>query len=268
MARLYILSEETLNKLKESETLKKNICHNLYEDASCQFEFGPNELIELKDFSIPDNLCEMMLKKGNDYEAAIYLHEQLGFSPLLAADEQVWAYLTHGPLLEYVKKRWPITDAEDDIKKVNHILDHWFINTHSRMMRNALASLWWSVEISILHDENEEDPYRLTRVLFKNYTLRVVTLVQVLRSRNVLRGILEWFYKNDQEAMEVRGAFIAKYLNQIASIKQLTVLSWEEIVLLIDDVKDVIEGINQRGDYQKVSVTDTIYNIRSNKTLQ
>ena len=144
--------------------------------------------------------------------------------------------------------------------KVSHILDHWFINGHSRLMRNALAALWWSVEISRL--ETESDPYRLTRILFANYTLRVVALAQVLRSRNVLRGILEWFAANGTDKMEVRGSFIAKYLNQLASIKQLTILEDCKIVALIDEVKDVIEKINKKEDYQNLSVSDIIFNMR------
>jgi hypothetical protein len=127
-------------------------------------------------------------------------------------------------------------------------------------MRNALASLWWSVEISKVEEDN---PYRLTKILFSNYTLRVVSLAQVLRSRNVLRGILEWFDKNGTDNMEVRGAFIAKYLNQLASIKQLTILDYCEIVVLIDEVNDVIKSIKDKKDYQNISVSDVIFNMRN-----
>ena len=63
--------------------------------------------------------------------------------------------------------------------------------------------------------------------------------------------------------MEVRGAFIAKYLNQLASIKQLTILDYREIVVLINEVKDVIMNIKDKKDYQNISVSDVIFNKRN-----
>ncbi len=254
MAKLFILSDSVLKELKNENAVNANF--DFYKSGTPSV-LKEEELIELKDCVIPDNLCESMLAAETNLDAAIILYEGMELSPLLASDERLWTYLTHGPLLSYVQKKWAVDDSKN---KVGHILDHWFVNGHSKLMRNALASLWWSVEISKL--ESKTDPYRLTRILFTNYTLRVVALAQVLRSRNVLRGILEWFAANGTEKMEVRGSFIAKYLNQLASIKQLTILEDHKIVALIDDVKDVIEKLNEKEDYQNLSVSDIIFNMR------
>ena len=260
MANLYVLTEKALEELKKEETINKNI-------DKCYKTGGESVLDEahldlLRYCYVPDELCDKMieaLKNEGDFGSAKVLYEYLKISPLLASNEHLWAYLTHGPLLPYVQTRWSVDESES---KMSHILDHWFVNEQSRLMRNALASLWWSVEISQLNSSDEDDPYRLTKILFENYTLRVVVLTQILRSRTVLRGILEWFAKNGTERMEVRGSFIAKYLNQLASIKQLTILDWKDIVSLIDEVKDVILSIQRKEDYQNLSVSDIIYNIR------
>jgi hypothetical protein len=253
MAKLYVLSDNALEELKSEESIELNFeCYNIDGESILKND----QLKELRDCSIPDDLCDKMVQFSSDFEVATYLHNNLNISPQLASDEHLWTYLSHGPLLKYVQTRWPISTEKNYI---DHILDHWFVNNQSRIMRNALASLWWSVEISKL---DEEDPYRLTKVLFSNYTLRVVSLVQVLRSRKVLRGILEWFYQNGTEQMEVRGACIAKYLNQLASMKQLTILDYTDIVELINEVKDVITSLKDRKDYQNISVSDLIFKSR------
>ena len=256
MAKLYILSESILKELKSPDVINANI--DFYK-SSTESILSADDLIELKDCVIPDDLCIKMLEAKTEVEAAILLYEGMSISPLLASDERLGAYLTHGPLMPYVKREWPIDGCEN---AENHILDHWFVNTHSRLMRNAIASLWWSVEISKIKTDTEDDQYRLTRILFTNYTLRVISLLQVLRSRNVLHGILQWFAENGTEKMEVRGSFIAKYLNQLASIKQLTILDTSEIVHLINEVKDVVQKINDKPDYQSKSVSDVIFKLR------
>lgn len=254
MAKLYILSDSALEELKSENSIGSNL--KCYQSRG-EFIFGNGQLKELKDCNIPDDLCSRLLESNSDYEAAICLHSSLNISPLLASDEHLWAYLSHGPLLKYVQQRWSVDAVENFI---THIHEHWFVNGQARIMRNALASLWWSVEISKVEEDN---PYRLTKILFSNYTLRVVSLAQVLRSRNVLRGILEWFCTNGTDKMEARGGFIAKYLNQLASIKQLTILKDTEIVNLINDVNDVIKKINDKKDYQNISVSDVIFNMRN-----
>lgn len=258
MAKLYLVSEKALEEFKKEAAIENN--KDFYLGNEEKSVLSPEHLVELKDCYISDDLCQKMLEAESKDRQAVVLYESLNITPLLASDERLWVYLSHGPLSSYVAKHWS-TNIDKSKNFTNHVLEHWFIHGHSRIMRSELASLWWGVEISKLEDE--EDKYRLTKILFSNYTLRVVVLAQVLRSRNVLRGILEWFYRNGTDKMEVRGSFIAKYLNQLAGIKQLTILSWEKIVKLIEDVQDVIFKIKDKNDYQNLSVSDIIYNIRN-----
>ena len=263
MSKLYVLTETALQELKKSEKILENIdkCYSKEGESV----LADHQVNELRDCEIPDDLCNQLINNINDeFAVAIVLYEALKITPLLASNEQLWAYLTHGPLLRFVQEKWPVETVDN---KEGYIRDHWFVSEQSRIMRNALASLWWGVEISKLDDE--EDPYRLTRILFMNNSLRVVFLARLLRSRNVLRGILEWFAVDETrtERMEARCGFIAKYLNQLASIKQLTILRWDEVVSLIDEVEDVIMSIETREDYQRLSVSDVIYTKRENNRL-
>lgn len=265
MSKLYIVREESLNQMKQEIPYKID----KYKTGEYP-QFDSSQLSEVRGIQIPDDLENKMIegiKKENNrlnlFEPAKLLRENLLISPLLASEESVWVYLTHGPLQKFTHTVWDFSQLSADQSEDNYIRKHWFLSSSSDLMRNALASLWWSIEISRLKDE--EDPYRLSRVLFSNYTLRVVSFAQVLRQRNVLRGILEWILKNidlRDEALEQRGIFIAKYLNQLAGIKQLTALKYSDIEKLLDEVKDVIMSITSRKDITKKTVADIILDQR------
>lgn len=269
MSKLYIVREDSLNQMKLE--IPDKIDEYKKGEYPC---FDSSQLSEVRGIQIPDDLENRMIgeiKRDNSrlnlFEPAKILRESLLISPLLASEESVWVYLTHGPLQKFTHTVWDFSQLSEDQSEENYIHKHWFLSSASDMMRNALASLWWSIELSRLNDE--EDPYRLSRVLFSNYTLRVVSFAQVLRQRNVLRGILEWIDKNielQDEALEQRGIFIAKYLNQLAGIKQLTALKFSDIEELIDEVSDVIMSITSRKDIAKKTIVDIILEQRMQST--
>lgn len=248
-----------------------NLAH--YKNADYP-EFSESDLIELRGLSYPDGLVQKMseaLASGvtgkSLFEVAKLLRDGLDISRLLASEEAIWVYLAHGPMKGVVSKIWDFSQLKQNDSDINYVLKHWFIQNQSNIMRNALASLWWGVEISKINDE--ENPYRLTEILFSNYTLRVVSLAQVLRMREVLRGVLQWLYdhkeNNEIVSIENKGKFIAKYLNQLSGIKQLSVLSHEDIYDELDQVKDVIMSIKRREDVENLTVAEIIMNKRGNK---
>lgn len=158
----------------------------------------------------------------NDFQSAIAIYEAYkNISTLLASNEAFWAYLTHVDLFSYAQKRWP--KVKDDDCSADYIIDHWFLGTNG-LLRNAIASLWWSVYNTI--DEEREDKYELTEILFKNYTLRVITFgsYQLIRHREAMIGILSFLKDNPEitaTAFEYRGRFISKYFNRLGAVKQL-----------------------------------------------
>ena len=273
MSKLYVIKEGRLKIMRED--VPNNIHH--YKNADFP-EFIEGDLIELKGLSYPDDLIYKMSKTLEGgvtgktlFEIAKLMREGLKISRLLASEEAIWVYLSHGPMQSIVSKIWDFSQLKQTDSEESYVRKHWFISTQSEIMRNALASLWWGIEISKIEDPSDSgDPYRLSEILFSNYTLRVVSLAQVLRMRNVLRGILQWLYDlkkgtNEIVSLENKGKFIAKYLNQLSGIKQLSVLSHEEIYAELDKVKDVIISIEKRADVEKLTVAEIIINQRVRK---
>ncbi|MDO4511350.1 MAG: DUF6339 family protein [Bacteroidales bacterium] len=144
-------------------------------------------------------------------EVAITLFEAYkNITPLIASDESFWAYLCHTELRNFAMHEWPWDKTKH---KANYALAHYFFGKN--YSRNALASLWWGVYLSYDYDREAkgEDPYTLTRVFFKNYSLRTTWLTVILRIPNALHGILEYLHIHPEiieNNVETRGLFISK----------------------------------------------------------
>lgn len=187
----------------------------------------------------------------DDFKAAITVYEAYkDISPLLASQESFWAYLTHTSMFNYTQKRWP--KVFEDSADPNYILDHWFIG--KSIFRNAAASLWWNVHNTI--DEQRENKYELTSVMFKNYTLRVMTFgtTSLIRHREAMIGILEFLAENPEitdNFFENRGRFISKYFNLLGAVKQLASLDRDFFKQKCEEMKDKILSITTREQVEK-----------------
>ena len=63
-------------------------------------------------------------------------------TPYQAADERLWAMLSHTTLLSHARARWPIPSKTDEA--VEHISTHFFGQTQRQLERdNVGARLWW-----------------------------------------------------------------------------------------------------------------------------
>lgn len=223
--------------------------------ATGEFEIDDSQTKRIAGLYTPIGLQERMLKaaekdgKAHGVEAAITLYEGYkNLHPLIASNEAFWAYLCHTELKEFVMQEWQWEKAKN---KQNFVLDHYFFGKD--FSRNALASLWWGVHLSYdkTREESGEDPYTLTRVFFKNYSLRVTWLKVVLRIENALHGILEFLY-NHPEVMESnienRGLFVSKYFNMLGATKQLSSLSKEFFIREMEKLYPFIMSIHGRED--------------------
>lgn len=219
-----------------------------------EFEFDTTQVRYLANVYHPEGLLEKMMSAETECEAAIYLYEGYkNISNLLASTENFWVYLTHTELYPYCQKRWPKVVANEASK--DYILDHWFFNTQG-MMRNTLASLWWSVYFSV--DPSRENPYELTEILFKNYSFRVIWFSVFLRMKNGLLGILEFIKDNMpifDKNFELRGRYLANHINRLGAVRNLSYLPKEFIyqecekvkgyLMLIDNMEDLKEVLGQ-----------------------
>ncbi|MGY4441328.1 DUF6339 family protein [Bradyrhizobium sp. LM2.3] len=63
-------------------------------------------------------------------------------TPYQAADERLWAMLSHTVLLPHARARWPIPSKTDDA--VDHVLAHFFGSNQRQLERDNIgARLWW-----------------------------------------------------------------------------------------------------------------------------
>jgi len=189
------------------------------------FPYDENQTQTLRSIRQPEGLNEELIPSAEgDFETAKAIYKAYqNISPLMAQQEELWVYLTHVDLFDYVKKRWPIPDDGDEEKAKNHILNHWF---KAEQIRSTFSGLWWSVYLTI--DDSREDKFELTKILFSNETFRsrVFGSSLVIRHKEAACGILEYILENREkfDGLEKKGLQIAKHFNMLGSYKVLSTL--------------------------------------------
>lgn len=87
-----------------------------------------------------------MPRDGNmmDAENCVIVYESLkGLTLQQAADERVWALLTHFELWDYVRRRWPL-DPGNAEKAARSVRAHYFVSGVRGFFRdNGVSRLWW-----------------------------------------------------------------------------------------------------------------------------
>ena len=237
---------------KESymKTLRDNVksgdAIHLYKTGD--FNIDQRFVRNLANVYTPNGLIEKLNETfDDDLKSAIVIYEAYkDISPLLASNEAFWAYLTHVDLFPYAQKRWPLV-LDNDCSS-GYIIDHWFLGSQG-LLRNAIASLWWSVHNTI--DETRQNKYELTEILFINYTLRVITFgsYPLIRHREAMIGILSFLKDNPEitkNAFENRGQFLLKYFNRIGAVKQLAYLKRDYFYNTCEKIKDKILKVTKR----------------------
>lgn len=228
----------------------------LYSNDS--FEIDKTQVKRLANIYAPECLAEKLVPTSDgDFASAIAVYEALkNISPLLASNETFWAYITHTVMFKYTQTRWP--NAINGTATPSYILDHWFVGSNG-LLRNAAAALWWGVYSTI--DEKRVNKYELTEILFRNYTLRVVTLgsYTLIRHRQAMLGILGFLKDNPeitQKGFEYKGQFITKYFNRLGSSKQLVYMDKDFFYNTLEKIKDRIISMTTREDINN----DVLYN--------
>lgn len=227
------------------DAVKSGVAVPLY--SADQFDIDESNVKRLANVYAPETLVDKLAETyDDDFKSAIAVYEAYkDISPLLASNEAFWAYLTHVDLYAYSQKRWPKVKEEDCSS--DYILDHWFVGPNG-LLRNAIAALWWSVYNTV--DDTRENKYELTEVLFKNYTLRVVTFgsYQLIRHREAMIGILSFLKDNPSitaNSFDIRGRFISKYFNRLGAVKQLAYLKRDFFYNTCVGLRDKILCVNK-----------------------
>ena len=185
MAFQKILTERYINHIFED--VEKSIDLNRFLQDT--FPYDENYLIDIPHITKPSGLLEQLdAKTDGDYKSAVALYEAYKcLRPLEATTSQFWESLALTDLFPYMRERWNLKGATD-LKQA--ILNHFTVKAHG-LMRHGLAGLWWLVYLSV--DEERQNKYELTEVLFKNYTLRIVRfgVGKVIQHKEAAIGMLQ-----------------------------------------------------------------------------
>ena len=201
------------------EALRSSIDPDNY--AGETFVFDETQVRYMANVHHPEGLQEKM-NPDNLLESAIALYEAYpDLTPLSASKMELWAYLSHVDLFEYMQKRFPaVKDGTADEK---YIKEHWFRSSQGTI-RSSLAGLWWSVYCSV--DETRKDKYELTKVLFQQDSIRTHYFGNSItfRHREAIIGILDFRVENPDVSrvhFNSRCIYIAQYFNRLGAVKQL-----------------------------------------------
>jgi hypothetical protein len=228
----------TIDTIKDLKVKVKELNGTLL-SVYTQNEFNPDTSFRLfteesEISNISSDLVAKMISafedKNNEteFEAGRILFENLKLSPKQASDIGFWTYHNHYTFYPYITKRW--SDLWDDEQEVinssTYIINHWVQSNSSQgeLMKYPISGLWWSFYLTV--DEEREDKYELTKLFFKNYSLRVVQMGQTrfARHKPAILGVLEFIKENNLESksLEQASRAIVPYVNLLGGIRPLT----------------------------------------------
>ena len=179
-----------------------------------------------------ENLVSQMISAFEQYEtefeAGKLLFEKIKLNPKQASDIGFWTYHNHYTFYKYITKRWG--DVWDEEKEVvnpsTYIVNHWIHSNSSQgeLIDYPISGLWWSFYLTV--DESRPDKYELTKIIFKNLSLRTKYFGQArfARHKPALMGALEFIKDNnlDEKSLEQAGRAIYPYINLLGGIRPLS----------------------------------------------
>jgi len=218
-----IFRERYVKQLKKDIQSGNMIGH--YKDKN--FVYDNNEVLLFQNIEMPKDLLNGLDIK-NHCKTAIAIYEAYKKLELIqASDERLWTYLTHVDLYPYMVERWPDVYNGKASNPEKYVLDHWFLasSAQSNLLRHALAGLWWSVHLSI--DEERQNKYELTEILFRqlDFPTRTLGTYKLGRHKEAVLGILEFIQENEElfkSGFEPKTRLVTKHLNVIGGVKPIS----------------------------------------------
>lgn len=209
------------------------------------FAYDESQYLIVEDLIKPQNLLSQMMAAETDGEAAKALFRAYArLTPVQAAYDPFWVYLSHVDLYGFVRRRWP--DIETDKRPSNYVKEHWF----GKDIMQSLSGWWWTVYYTV--GEDKED-FTLTDFLFnRREDLRQNLGTSALfRHRPFTRALLSFLIDNDditKESQIPRCRFIIQYFNRQGAIKQLAVMDEQYFKTQLSALKPQILGIQTLQD--------------------
>lgn len=206
----------------------------------------------------PENLLTQLdpTTEGDFKTATSIYNAYSSLTPLQAINPQFWESLTLTDLFPYMQKRWGLKEAKDDDELKKAILNHFSMKSHG-LMRHGLGGLWWLVHLTV--DENRDNRFELTEMIFKNYTLRYIRLGvgKVIQHKEAAIGILQYIKDNEPHitSMENVSNALTSYFNKLGAVKQLTFLDRYFFYKEMDEhISEFMATPNKKADEEDIEI--------------
>lgn len=237
--KLLFLKQDALDTLKHNVEFNlhhyqehdNKWVHDYFKDENPFLEFK----LEVDDFELK---TEFKTAAETDLSNSKILYENLKtLSETQAADERLWAGLTHSVFYDFVQKRW-IYDSEN-MKKANYIQSRYFYSGgQSRgIIRNTLSKLWWIGKFT--YDKERSNPFELTDVLGNgDMSTRVSDMFTSNFSRNpkVGHAFLSAIKEYEDEGYKIGGYTFRKAVQYMNAYGGMTIVDYLEE----NEMKDVL----------------------------
>lgn len=237
MALQTILTKKALEKIKDDVDLNINLDRFLADDIP----FEDKDLLVIPGIKKPERLLDRLdATTDGDFKSAVAIYGAYkNLTPLQAIEDTFWESLALTDLFPYMQQRWSLRSTQNLQAAIKN---HFFVKSHG-MIRQGIGGLWWLVYMTV--DEDRPNPYELTEIIFKNYTLRFIRLgiSPVLQHKEAAIGILQYLkdHENVIESMENVSNGLTSYFNKLGAVKQLTYLDrdffYSEMEKHIDEFK-------------------------------
>lgn len=235
--------------------LKNDNCNLLYESIDENFKNGNyfKERSWLSDFFKDDfeGITNIELDSLSLIPSSERIHEfenckkvYLALKNLTvqqATEPQIWTYLTHVTCWDYMFKRWPISNKDDDLKKIKARYFLHYQSKDRRMIRNGISRFWWFAYTT--YDESyKDDPFYLTKELLysheQDFSASLFTR-SFSRNPDIVKNIIkaickyeEIFMDNKKINREIHRPLFVE-INRIGAVKLLDELDYEDIEEII-----------------------------------
>lgn len=216
------------------------------------FPFDETQTRSLVGIQHSESLPDLLDASSNgDFKTAIAIYEAFeNLNPVFAVQDDLWTYLTHVDLFEYVKERWKIPEDVSKDEQINHIEHHWF-RDRFQFMRTTFAGFWWNVRLTV--SPELEDRYELTRYLFKNTEFRTSSFgeLPLIRHEAAMKGILEFVRDNEalfDSGFNAKARYIRHLFDILGGYKNLASLPKEFFYNTLQSRIDIIRDVHEAKD--------------------
>ena len=228
MEKQKIFSKKALKALEErrsSGTGTEYLCDKPF--AAVGFEELESPSID-KPIGLSSRVVSDKSDRERDFKTAVAIFEAFPrLNRLQASDAGLWTHLTHVELWEYMRRRFPLNESDEE-RRMKRIKAKWFLQepSQSSLIHHPLAGLWWGVWLSIAPEMGNEHKYDLTRILYRNLDLPTRTLgtYELGRLPAAVKGTLGYVFDHPDlfaDEYEAKMRAIMRLLNSIGGVLQL-----------------------------------------------